>query len=105
MRKKEDARRVVETVVSELGRLDILVNGAAGNFLVAAEDLSPNGFKTGRNIWLASLESEVFILCRLLRVAVLWRFFVFSVKALTVLPAKPSLLLNKPGGASRVKTC
>lgn len=50
VRKKEDATRVVETVVSELGRLDILVNGAAGNFLVAAEDLSPNGFKTGKPI-------------------------------------------------------
>jgi len=26
--------------------LDTLINGAAGNFLVPAEDLSPNGFKT-----------------------------------------------------------
>ena len=34
---------VAETV-DELGRLDILVNGAAGNFLCRAEDLSPNGF-------------------------------------------------------------
>ena len=34
---------VAETV-GELGRLDILVNGAAGNFLCRAEDLSPNGF-------------------------------------------------------------
>ncbi len=38
----------VETAVAEtvdrLGRLDILVNGAAGNFLCRAEDLSPNGF-------------------------------------------------------------
>lgn len=29
-----------------LGRIDILVNGAAGNFLCPPEDLSPNGFKT-----------------------------------------------------------
>lgn len=50
VRKKEDASRVVETTVKELGRLDILVNGAAGNFLVAAEDLSPNGFKTVMDI-------------------------------------------------------
>jgi peroxisomal 2,4-dienoyl-CoA reductase len=28
------------------GRLDILVNGAAGNFFCRAEDLSPNGFGT-----------------------------------------------------------
>ena len=38
----------VEAAVNEaagkLGRLDILVNGAAGNFLCLAEDLSPNGF-------------------------------------------------------------
>lgn len=48
VRKKEDASRVVQTTVNELGRLDILINAAAGNFLVAAEDLSPNGFKTGK---------------------------------------------------------
>jgi peroxisomal 2,4-dienoyl-CoA reductase len=29
-----------------LGRLDILVNGAAGNFICLAENLSPNGFGT-----------------------------------------------------------
>lgn len=38
----------VESAVNEacekLGRLDILINGAAGNFLCLAEDLSPNGF-------------------------------------------------------------
>ena len=32
--------------VAELGRLDVLVCGAAGNFRCRAEDLSPNGFKT-----------------------------------------------------------
>lgn len=31
------------------GRLDILVNSAAGNFLCMAKDLSPKGFKTGMN--------------------------------------------------------
>jgi NAD(P)-dependent dehydrogenase (short-subunit alcohol dehydrogenase family) len=30
----------------ELGPIDVLVSGAAGNFLVPAEALSPNGFKT-----------------------------------------------------------
>jgi peroxisomal 2,4-dienoyl-CoA reductase len=34
----------VEGAAQSLGRLDILVNGAAGNFLCAAEQLSPNGF-------------------------------------------------------------
>ncbi len=36
----------VEQTVADLGRLDILVNGAAGNFLCLAEQLSPNGFGT-----------------------------------------------------------
>src|SRR5438093_11239860 len=36
----------VAAVVSELGRLDILINGAAGNFICLAENLSPNGFGT-----------------------------------------------------------
>ncbi|CAN4102493.1 unnamed protein product [Withania somnifera] len=46
VRKQEDAKRVVELTVKQFGKLDILVNAAAGNFLVSAEDLSPNGFKT-----------------------------------------------------------
>ncbi|KAL1566925.1 2,4-dienoyl-CoA reductase [(2E)-enoyl-CoA-producing] [Salvia divinorum] len=50
VRKQEDARRVVEETVKHFGKLDILVNAAAGNFLVAAEDLSPNGFKTVMDI-------------------------------------------------------
>ena len=37
---------VVASTVGELGRLDILVNGAAGNFICLAEHLSPNGFGT-----------------------------------------------------------
>ena len=35
---------VVDATIKELGRLDILVNGAAGNFICLAENLSPNGF-------------------------------------------------------------
>ncbi|XP_042515765.1 peroxisomal 2,4-dienoyl-CoA reductase [(3E)-enoyl-CoA-producing] [Macadamia integrifolia] len=46
VRKQEDAKRVLESTVKHFGRLDILVNNAAGNFLVSAEDLSPNGFRT-----------------------------------------------------------
>ena len=34
----------VAQTVDAFGRLDILVNGAAGNFLCRAEDLSPNAF-------------------------------------------------------------
>ena len=36
----------VAAAVAELGRLDILINGAAGNFVCLAENLSPNGFGT-----------------------------------------------------------
>src|SRR5207247_6022759 len=32
--------------VERFGRVDIVVNGAAGNFLCAADELSPNGFGT-----------------------------------------------------------
>ncbi|XP_051133815.1 peroxisomal 2,4-dienoyl-CoA reductase [(3E)-enoyl-CoA-producing]-like [Andrographis paniculata] len=46
VRKREDAQRVVEATVKHFGKLDILVNAAAGNFLAAAEDLSSNGFRT-----------------------------------------------------------
>ncbi|GMY35011.1 peroxisomal 2,4-dienoyl-CoA reductase [(3E)-enoyl-CoA-producing]-like [Fagus crenata] len=46
VRKREDAIRVLESTIKHFGRLDILVNAAAGNFLIPAEDLSPNGFRT-----------------------------------------------------------
>ncbi|KAI3919868.1 hypothetical protein MKW98_001124 [Papaver atlanticum] len=45
VRKNEDVTRVVNATFQHFGRIDILVNAAAGNFLVPAEDLSPNGFK------------------------------------------------------------
>jgi len=35
---------VVDDTVRGFGRLDIVVNGAAGNFVCLAENLSPNGF-------------------------------------------------------------
>lgn len=47
VRKQEDAKRVLESTFKHFGRIDILVNAAAGNFLVSPEDLSPNGFRTG----------------------------------------------------------
>ena len=37
---------VLARTQDELGPVDVLVAGAAGNFLVPAEQLSPNGFKT-----------------------------------------------------------
>lgn len=36
----------VRATVERFGRLDTLVNGAAGNFLAPAASLSPNGFRT-----------------------------------------------------------
>ena len=37
---------VVDETAATFGRLDIVVNGAAGNFVCLAENLSPNGFGT-----------------------------------------------------------
>jgi NAD(P)-dependent dehydrogenase (short-subunit alcohol dehydrogenase family) len=44
-----DAARVeeiVKDVVARTGRIDVLVNNAAGNFVAPSEQLSPNGFKS-----------------------------------------------------------
>jgi peroxisomal 2,4-dienoyl-CoA reductase len=38
--------RAVAATVERFGQIDIVVNGAAGNFLCSAEELSPNGFGT-----------------------------------------------------------
>lgn len=42
----KDYARVIEEILKDFGRIDILVNGAAGNFLADAENLSLNAFKT-----------------------------------------------------------
>ena len=39
-------QRALDDCEAALGPMDVLVCGAAGNFLVPAEQLSPNGFKT-----------------------------------------------------------
>jgi peroxisomal 2,4-dienoyl-CoA reductase len=46
VRDSDDCLRAVDTAVSHFGRLDVLVNSAAGNFLSTLEDLTPKGFKT-----------------------------------------------------------
>ena len=46
VRNYDSCENVVKEVVRRFGRIDILVNGAAGNFLASAEKLSTNGFKT-----------------------------------------------------------
>ena len=46
VRNPEDVEKAVASTVERFGKIDIVVNGAAGNFLCAAEELSPNGFGT-----------------------------------------------------------
>ena len=46
VRKSEDCQRVVSNTVAKFGAVNVLVNGAAGNFLASAEKISTNGVKT-----------------------------------------------------------
>ena len=46
VRNPEDVEKAIAATVQQFGKVDIVVNGAAGNFLCAAEELSPNGFGT-----------------------------------------------------------
>ncbi len=45
VRHPDQVDRLIEAVRSEYGRLDVLVNNAAGNFLSPAERISPNGWR------------------------------------------------------------
>jgi NAD(P)-dependent dehydrogenase (short-subunit alcohol dehydrogenase family) len=44
VRKTEQVDEMVHRVLHHYGRIDVLVNNAAGNFICRAEDLSPNGW-------------------------------------------------------------
>jgi len=46
VRSFEAVEAAVQATVQRFGKIDIVVNGAAGNFLIPAEQLSPNGFST-----------------------------------------------------------
>jgi peroxisomal 2,4-dienoyl-CoA reductase len=46
VRNPEDVDKAIAATIEHFGKIDIIVNGAAGNFLVPAEELSPNGFGT-----------------------------------------------------------
>ena len=46
VRNPEEVEKAIAETVAHFGKLDIVVNGAAGNFLSPAEALSPNGFGT-----------------------------------------------------------
>jgi len=44
VRNPEEVEKAIAATVDRFGKIDIVVNGAAGNFLCTAEELSPNGF-------------------------------------------------------------
>jgi peroxisomal 2,4-dienoyl-CoA reductase len=46
VRKPDDVEAMIQRTADAFGRIDIVVNGAAGNFVCAAESMSPNGFGT-----------------------------------------------------------
>ncbi|CAE6457995.1 unnamed protein product [Rhizoctonia solani] len=46
VRKPEQLRAAVDATISEFGRIDYVICGAAGNFLAPIEGVSENGFRT-----------------------------------------------------------
>lgn len=44
IRRPDEVDQMIAAAVARFGRVDILVNNAAGNFICPAEDLSPNGW-------------------------------------------------------------
>ncbi|CBZ54232.1 hypothetical protein NCLIV_046640 [Neospora caninum Liverpool] len=46
VRDEHEVAKAVDTTMAKFGKVDILVNGAAGNFLCSAENLTYKGFKT-----------------------------------------------------------
>jgi NAD(P)-dependent dehydrogenase (short-subunit alcohol dehydrogenase family) len=50
VRQPDDVDRMVSDAVARFGRVDILINNAAGNFVCKAEELSPNGWNAVINI-------------------------------------------------------
>jgi len=45
VRRQESVREMVNAVKEKFGKIDVLVNNAAGNFISPTENLSPGGFK------------------------------------------------------------
>ena len=43
---EKEYEKIIKNIIEDFGRIDILLNGAAGNFLANAEKLSLNAFKT-----------------------------------------------------------
>ena len=46
VRQPDEIEKAIAATIERFGKIDIVVNGAAGNFLCKAEELSPNGFGT-----------------------------------------------------------
>ncbi len=46
VRDAPNVQAVMNGVVERTGRIDVLINNAAGNFICPSEELSPNGFKS-----------------------------------------------------------
>lgn len=46
VRVPDEVEHAIAATIEKFGKIDIVINGAAGNFLCKAEDLSPNGFGT-----------------------------------------------------------
>lgn len=46
VREEKECQQAVETCLKTFGKIDILINGAAGNFLASSAKLSAKGFKT-----------------------------------------------------------
>jgi NAD(P)-dependent dehydrogenase (short-subunit alcohol dehydrogenase family) len=44
VKEPDEVEKLVAHAISRFGKVDALVNNAAGNFLVTSEDLTPNGF-------------------------------------------------------------
>jgi len=44
VRNPDEVAKAIAATIEHFGKIDIVVNGAAGNFLCLAEQLSPNGF-------------------------------------------------------------
>jgi peroxisomal 2,4-dienoyl-CoA reductase len=46
VRRPDEIEKAIAATIDRFGKIDIVVNGAAGNFLCKPEELSPNGFGT-----------------------------------------------------------
>jgi peroxisomal 2,4-dienoyl-CoA reductase len=63
VRHEQEGEKVIEKVLKHFGKLDILVNNAAGNFLCLLEDLSFNAWKTVIDIDLNGTAAVLFFVC------------------------------------------